>query len=157
MYSYDRAGRVLTINRDADGIGMAQFGDDQRFAWDVLPVGISCPSATDCKNLTGRLALAESTWSAGVLRTFYGYTTQGQVAHETLQTQPGTNFRTGYQFDTAGRLTDIDYPLGTGDAAHYVYAGTGDADNHQVSRLENWFFGGFFASPQPRLGGTTSC
>lgn len=159
LFEYDRAGRVVRIDRASDGMGPQQFADDQQFFWDVLPFGFACPAVGDCTNLTGRLAAVDSGWVGGVFRTFYGYTVQGQVRHETLSSPGQGVFRTGYQYDAAGRLTDIVYPFGTGDSAHYLYSGIGDADDHQVSRLENYWNGAFWHSlvkRVDRVGGVIS-
>lgn len=140
-FTYDRAGRTRTIDRDADNTGIGNYVDDQQFYWDSLPAGTACPPGSTCANLNGRLALVQSKWMLGELKTFYGYTSQGQLAEETLQTTSSSYFRTAYGYDSAGRLTDIIYPLLTGDGAHYSYAGTGIADDHQVSRLDNSYYG----------------
>lgn len=144
--TYDRADRPVNIEHDVDSIGAVQFRDNVRLTWDQLAAGQVCPAAGDCNNLTGRLAYAESDSIVGLgantMKTFYGYTAAGEVSAETMQNPLGT-FRTGYTYDFAGRLVDLKFPFGTGDSAHFSYGGSGPATQHLVSRIENWFGGGF--------------
>ncbi|MBL8677583.1 MAG: hypothetical protein JNK05_00340 [Myxococcales bacterium] len=131
-WTYDRAGRVITIDYNADYPSLN--GGDRRFWYDALPAGVSCPSVATCANLLGRLAYVENDATLpSVYQTFYGYSSAGLVQHEDYLVG-GVWMRTQYEYDTIGRRTRTVFPFWTGDSIRYTYNdGTISHDAEQVS------------------------
>ncbi len=142
-FTYDRAGRLLTISRDTGGAGPSYWRDNQRLYWDALPAGTACPSGAFCTNLVGRLAKVESDWVFGSFATVFSYTSQGDIESEAFSSFAGSNYVTRYAHDTAGRVTSVTFPMGTGDSARYAYGSTNSpSDSTLVTGVTAGYNGG---------------
>jgi YD repeat-containing protein len=150
-FEYDRAGRISTLQRDAAGMGPSWLRDGQTFHWDAVPSGYTCPAGATCANLAGRLAAVRSQWAFGEFDTMYGYTAAGELADESLL-GAGAPVTTNYEYDAAGRLTRIVYPMGTGDSVRYGYGGPNSpTDESQVTSVHADYNGSPWMTPVPRI------
>ncbi len=133
-YGYDNLGRVTLVNHDADNPTLV--GQDYQYVYDNGDGAITCgvTGTGGCAYRKGRLAIVKIEYAPAVFWNLeYDYRADTQVSGELW---PGSR-QTTYEYDAAGRVLRVVYPVQTGDRLRFEYNATANdgEDQSEVSRV----------------------
>jgi RHS repeat-associated protein len=84
-------------------------------------------------------------------KVFYGYDSYGHTTYEGVPIG-SQNYETRYGYDGQGRLRDLNFPLHTGDGAHFNYDLPDlPADAEQITGIDDYFNGSLWMSFVTRI------